>query len=78
MKFIGSTLHRLLLVVTHEMSFARDVADRILFMDQGKVIEDASPDTFFSNPQSDRAKAFLEAHRTPGRGGAASDQVSPA
>lgn len=56
-----------MVVVTHEMGFARDVADRILFMDGGKLIEDAAPDVFFNNPQCDRAKAFLEAHRAPGR-----------
>ncbi|MEM9543521.1 MAG: amino acid ABC transporter ATP-binding protein [Cyanobacteria bacterium P01_E01_bin.42] len=47
-------------VVTHEMGFAREVADRILFLDGGKIAEDASPDEFFQNPSSDRAKQFLE------------------
>ena len=45
--------------VTHEMSFARRVADRILFMADGAIVEDADPETFFTNPQSDRAKDFL-------------------
>ncbi len=45
--------------VTHEMSFARRVADRILFMADGAVVEDTDPETFFTNPQSDRAKDFL-------------------
>ncbi|MDO5030648.1 MAG: amino acid ABC transporter ATP-binding protein [Corynebacterium sp.] len=45
--------------VTHEMSFARRVADRILFMADGAIIEDTAPETFFTNPQSDRAKDFL-------------------
>lgn len=45
--------------VTHEMSFARRVADRILFMAEGSIVEDADPETFFTNPQSDRAKDFL-------------------
>ncbi len=47
-------------VVTHEMGFAREVADRILFLDQGKLAEDSSPDEFFSRPRCDRAKQFLE------------------
>jgi ABC-type polar amino acid transport system ATPase subunit len=47
-------------VVTHEMGFAREVADRILFLDEGKIAEDAPPDEFFNNPKSDRAKQFLE------------------
>ncbi|WP_297454867.1 amino acid ABC transporter ATP-binding protein [uncultured Corynebacterium sp.] len=45
--------------VTHEMSFARRVADRILFMADGVIVEDTDPETFFTNPQSDRAKDFL-------------------
>ncbi len=48
-----------MVVVTHEMSFARRVADRILFMADGAIVEDADPETFFTNPQSDRAKDFL-------------------
>jgi polar amino acid transport system ATP-binding protein len=47
-------------IVTHEMGFAREVADRILFLDQGRLAEDAPPKQFFSNPQCDRAKHFLE------------------
>ena len=47
-------------VVTHEMGFAREVADRILFLDKGKLAEDSSPDEFFSNHHCDRAKQFLE------------------
>jgi polar amino acid transport system ATP-binding protein len=47
-------------IVTHEMGFAREVADRILFLDQGRLAEDASPKQFFGNPQCDRAKQFLE------------------
>lgn len=47
-------------IVTHEMGFAREVADRILFLDQGKLAEDASPKDFFANPRCDRAKQFLE------------------
>ncbi|MBZ9749507.1 amino acid ABC transporter ATP-binding protein [Deinococcus sp. HMF7604] len=48
-----------MLVVTHEMGFAREVADRILFFDQGNVVEDTTPEAFYQNPQHDRAKAFL-------------------
>ncbi|SPL70686.1 amino acid ABC transporter ATP-binding protein [Acinetobacter stercoris] len=48
-----------MLIVTHEMSFARKVADRIIFMDQGKIIEQATPEQFFEQPQTERAKAFL-------------------
>ncbi|MGJ4073983.1 amino acid ABC transporter ATP-binding protein [Corynebacterium macclintockiae] len=48
-----------MVVVTHEMSFARRVADRILFMAEGAIVEDTDPETFFTNPQSDRAKDFL-------------------
>lgn len=47
-------------IVTHEMGFAREVADRVLFLDDGILAEDASPDEFFTNPKSQRAKAFLE------------------
>lgn len=47
-------------IVTHEMGFAREVADRILFLDQGRLAEDAPPSEFFSNPKCDRAKQFLE------------------
>lgn len=47
-------------IVTHEMGFAREVADRVLFLDGGVVAEDASPEEFFSNPKSQRAKDFLE------------------
>ncbi|MEB3358113.1 MAG: amino acid ABC transporter ATP-binding protein [Synechococcales bacterium] len=47
-------------IVTHEMGFAREVADRILFLDQGRLVEDASPEVFFSTPKSERACQFLE------------------
>ena len=47
-------------LVTHEMGFAREVADRICFLDEGRLIEDAPPDVFFSTPKSDRARQFLE------------------
>ncbi|WP_159713313.1 amino acid ABC transporter ATP-binding protein [Geminicoccus flavidas] len=47
-------------VVTHEMGFARQVADRVIFMDHGKIVEEASPETFFSAPRAERARAFLQ------------------
>ncbi|SDQ33062.1 amino acid ABC transporter ATP-binding protein [Pseudovibrio sp. Tun.PSC04-5.I4] len=48
-----------MIVVTHEMGFAREAADRVIFMDAGAVIEENTPDNFFDNPQSDRAQEFL-------------------
>ncbi|MDW8846111.1 amino acid ABC transporter ATP-binding protein [Erwinia sp. MMLR14_017] len=48
-----------MMVVTHEMGFARKVANRVIFMDEGKIVEDSAKDDFFNNPQSDRAKDFL-------------------
>lgn len=47
-------------IVTHEMGFAREVADRICFLDGGHLVEDATPEEFFTNPKSDRARKFLE------------------
>ena len=48
-----------MLCVTHEMGFAKQVADRVIFMDRGQIIEENVPDQFFDNPQSDRTKLFL-------------------
>ena len=48
-----------MLCVTHEMGFARKVADRVIFMDQGEIVEENTPTEFFDNPQSDRTKLFL-------------------
>ena len=48
-----------MIVVTHEMGFAKQVADRVIFMDEGKIVEEAVPDKFFTNPESDRTKLFL-------------------
>jgi len=48
-----------MLVVTHEMGFASQVADRVIFMDAGQIVEQNTPDEFFNNPQSDRTKLFL-------------------
>ena len=49
-----------MLCVTHEMAFARNVADRIIFMDEGEIVEMSKPDEFFTNPKEERAKAFLD------------------
>lgn len=46
--------------VTHEMGFAKRVSDKMVFMDQGRIVETADPETFFSNPKSDRCKEFLQ------------------
>ncbi|MNT02654.1 Glutamine transport ATP-binding protein GlnQ [compost metagenome] len=48
-----------MVVVTHEMGFARSVADRLLFMDAGRLVEDRRPEEFFANPSTDRARQFL-------------------
>jgi glutamate transport system ATP-binding protein len=48
-----------MIVVTHEMGFARSAANRVVFMADGRIVEEATPDQFFSNPRSDRAKDFL-------------------
>ncbi len=48
-----------MVVVTHEMGFAREVADRVIFMDGGKIVEVGSPEHFFTNPSHDRTKLFL-------------------
>ncbi|MBQ7950189.1 MAG: amino acid ABC transporter ATP-binding protein [Clostridia bacterium] len=48
-----------MLVVTHEMGFAREVADRVIFMDEGVIMEQGTPEEIFNNPQNERTKAFL-------------------
>ena len=48
-----------MLCVTHEMGFARSVADRVIFMDRGEIVEQGTPKEFFANPKSDRTKLFL-------------------
>ena len=50
-----------MIVVTHEMGFAREASDRVIFMDEGKLIEDNTPDNIFNKPQSERLKGFLKA-----------------
>jgi polar amino acid transport system ATP-binding protein len=54
-----------MMVVTHEMGFAREVADRVVFMDHGTILEEAAPEDFFRNPQHDRAKQFLKQLLSP-------------
>ena len=49
-----------MMVVTHEMSFAREVANRVIFMDKGEILEDSSPEEIFSNPKHERTKSFLQ------------------
>ncbi|MBE3563101.1 MAG: amino acid ABC transporter ATP-binding protein [Hydrogenibacillus schlegelii] len=49
-----------MVIVTHEMGFAREVADRIVFMDRGEILEDAPPEEFFTRPKEERARAFLK------------------
>ena len=48
-----------MLVVTHEMGFAKQVADRVIFMDAGQIVEQNEPQAFFDNPQNERTKLFL-------------------
>ena len=48
-----------MIIVTHEMQFAKAVADRVIFMDQGQIVEEAAPDEFFEHPKTERAKQFL-------------------
>lgn len=55
---------RTMIIVTHEMSFAKEIADRIIFMDDGRIIEEGTPKKIFSNPQNERTKRFLERFQT--------------
>ena len=48
-----------MIIVTHEMAFAREVSDRVIFMDEGVIVEQGSPDEVFGNPQEERTKQFL-------------------
>ncbi len=54
-----------LIVVTHEMGFAREVADRVAFIDYGVILEEAKPEEFFRNPQHERAQQFLKEILSP-------------
>ena len=55
---------RTMIIVTHEMIFAKEIADRIIFMDDGRIIEEGTPEKIFSNPQNERTKRFLERFQT--------------
>jgi polar amino acid transport system ATP-binding protein len=52
-----------MVIVTHEMSFARDVGDRLLFMDQGRIVEQGVPGEILHNPESERLRGFLQRFR---------------
>jgi polar amino acid transport system ATP-binding protein len=52
---VGMTM----IIVTHEMAFAKAVADRVIFLDEGKIVEENLPEIFFDNPSNERAKRFL-------------------
>lgn len=52
--------HTTMIVVTHEMGFAKEVADRVIFMNDGEIVEEGSPEDIFENPRSERLKAFLK------------------
>ncbi len=54
-----------MMVVTHEMGFAREVSDRIIFMDEGEILEEAHPEEFFKNPKHERARQFLKEILSP-------------
>ena len=59
MKLLGTT-GMTMVIVTHEMAFAREAADRVLFLDEGQLVEENSPSEFFNEPKTERAKAFLD------------------
>ena len=58
-----------MMVVTHEMGFAREVGDRLIFFDQGRILEDAKPEEFFEHPKTERARQFLSKVITEKLGG---------
>jgi polar amino acid transport system ATP-binding protein len=66
MKKLAST-GMTMVVVTHEMGFAREVGNHVVFLDNGQILEQGHPDTFFDNPQNERTKQFLNRILTPGR-----------
>lgn len=57
--------HMTMLIVTHEMRFAAEVSDKVLFMDKGVVVEEGKPDVIFTNPENERTRAFLRKHLNP-------------
>ena len=56
---LNRELSMTMVVVTHEMGFAREVADRVIFMDEGAIVEEGTPEHFFTDPTHDRTKLFL-------------------
>lgn len=60
MKDLANTSGMSMVVVTHEMGFAREVADRVIFMDQGVIAEEGTPEEMFSNPKNERTRSFLK------------------
>jgi polar amino acid transport system ATP-binding protein len=58
-----------MVIVTHEMGFAREAATRVLFLDRGKVVETGAPEQFFSNPETDRARQFIQRYAGEAAGG---------
>jgi polar amino acid transport system ATP-binding protein len=54
-----------MMVVTHEMGFAREVSDRVIFMDYGEILEEAQPEEFFKHPKHERAQQFLKEILSP-------------
>lgn len=61
MRQLATEYNMAMLIVTHEMGFAREVADRVIFFDKGKCVEEGPPDVLFDNPQHERTKSFLSA-----------------
>jgi polar amino acid transport system ATP-binding protein len=55
-----------MVIVTHEMAFAREAATRVLFLDRGRVVETGAPDRFFSRPETERARQFLQRYAGEG------------
>ena len=51
---------RMMIVVTHEMGFAKEVADRVVFMDEGRIVEEGTSEEIFDNPKSERLQSFLQ------------------
>jgi polar amino acid transport system ATP-binding protein len=59
MRALATEFHMTMVVVTHEMGFAREVGDRVIFMDHGQIVEEASPEDIFERPQHERTRKFL-------------------
>ena len=60
---------RTMMIVTHEIRFAGDVADRVIFMDQGRIVEEGPPDAILKRPSHERTRSFLQKILTPGEDG---------